>query len=495
MLIFRPMLDKHPFPMLLLSSMLMMSHVPNSIAGSLPDLGDSAMIILTPEHEQILGKQIMLDVRHRTKLVDDYIVLDYLSTLTNKLALQAPRALDNIQVYLVDDPNINAFALPGNHLAFHTGLIMAVDSEAELASVIAHELAHQTQRHIPRILERAKERTLPATAGLIAGLLIGGQAGIAAVTSVNAAIISDQLAFNREFEKEADATGMAILASAHYPAEAMPHFFKKLEDQSRLAGSNAPEFLRTHPLSSNRIANSLAKAKTLVPIATDLRNIEIEGPSLQFELIKTRILARYSQNKPQINKQFELDRASSNSNKATIIATYGLIEVALQQHQFKRASAFTQQLIQKSDANNTLIQLLLSEIELTLDNTQQSLSRLQTLQQEEWLPATLLAVEVLMANKQYQTAIQLLRKALRRTKHPAWIYPSLIKASGLAGKTTTAHLYSATDAHARGDLETSINTLETLLKQTNNSAYEQSKIKALLKRAQKDQQTQKNFTL
>ncbi|MCZ7597141.1 MAG: M48 family metalloprotease [Gammaproteobacteria bacterium] len=227
---------------------------------TLPALGETSAAVVSSVEETRLGRQFMRSARRQMDFSADPELVEYIRDLGARLVSGVGSAPGEFTFSVVNDPVLNAFAVPGGFISVHSGLIAATASESELASVMAHEIAHITQRHLPRMIARAKERSIPAAAAMVAAILVGGQMGSAALVGANAALAADQLRYSRDFETEADAMGIRILAASGFDATAMPKFFQKLQNQTMLQASEAPEYLRTHPLSVNRIADSESRA-------------------------------------------------------------------------------------------------------------------------------------------------------------------------------------------------------------------------------------------
>lgn len=228
---------------------------------TLPALGETSAAVVSSVEETRLGRQFMRTARRQMEFSADPELVEYIRGLGTRLVSGVDLAPEEFTFSVVNDPRLNAFAVPGGFISVHSGLIATTASESELASVMAHEIAHITQRHLPRMIARAKERSIPAAAAMVAAILVGGQMGSAALVGANAALAADQLRYSRDFETEADAMGIRILAASGFDATAMPKFFQKLQNQTMLHASEAPEYLRTHPLSVNRIADSESRAQ------------------------------------------------------------------------------------------------------------------------------------------------------------------------------------------------------------------------------------------
>jgi predicted Zn-dependent protease len=230
----------------------------------LPQMGDTSGALISPEEEKRLGEAFMREVRRSLHVIDDPELTSYIQSLGNRLVSQADSYLPDFTFFIVDDPAINAFAAPGGYIGIHSALILATDNESELASVMAHEIAHITQRHLPRSFEAANKMSLPTAAALIAAMILGrgnGQIAEAALATTLAGSIQTQINFTRANEQEADRIGMQILANTGLDPRGMPGFFEKLQASYRFYENNLPEFLSTHPVTLNRIADSRGRAE------------------------------------------------------------------------------------------------------------------------------------------------------------------------------------------------------------------------------------------
>ncbi|RZU99054.1 M48 family metalloprotease [Spiribacter vilamensis] len=234
---------------------------------SLPDMGNPSSQALPAGEAARIGLEMMREIRQEVDLVDDPAVNAYIRDLGARIAAATDTPAAAYRFFVVDDPRINAFAMPGGYIGVHSGLITASRNESELGSVIAHELSHVTQRHIARRIAAAEQTGLRTAAMVLAGLVIGSQhpqAGAAAVTTGMASGVDSQLAYSRDHEREADRTGIRILARANLDPTGMADFFEVLQADNRYR-SRAPAFLSTHPLTRARIADTRSMARELKP--------------------------------------------------------------------------------------------------------------------------------------------------------------------------------------------------------------------------------------
>lgn len=254
---------------LLLSLSLLSSPVATQAdALQLPDLGDASQAALSPQAEQKLGRQIMGMIRESGEMLDDAEVELYINQLGRRLASASPELGPNFEFFPLLDPQINAFALPGGFIGVHTGLIYTAQGESELASVLAHEMAHVTQRHIARSIAQQGNNQLLAIAGILVAILAASvskntQVSAAAMNAGTGMAIQNQLTFSRDFEREADNIGMQILSRAGFDARAMPTFFERMQRVNRANDNQALAFLRTHPVTGERISAGQDRAAQL----------------------------------------------------------------------------------------------------------------------------------------------------------------------------------------------------------------------------------------
>jgi predicted Zn-dependent protease len=238
--------------------LLLLLVIPRALAQGLPDLGDVSQSGFSPLQERRLGESIMREIRASPSYYDDAEATDYLGDLGKRLAARTPDARQEFDFFLIRDPQINAFALPGGFIGVNTGLILASQSESELAGVVAHEVAHVSQRHIAGMIAQQKQSSVTALASMAAALLlsrVSGQAAEAALAFGQAGAIQSQLNFTRENERDADRVGLQILEKAGFDPHAMAVFFERLQRATRIYEGGAPSYLRTHPLTFERIAD------------------------------------------------------------------------------------------------------------------------------------------------------------------------------------------------------------------------------------------------
>ncbi|MGH8671686.1 MAG: M48 family metallopeptidase, partial [Burkholderiales bacterium] len=298
-------------------------------AEGLPDLGDAAQSDFSPLQERRVGDEVMRSIRNSGALLDDPEIDQYLNGLGYRLLKDTPTGGQDFQFFVIRDRTLNAFALPGGYIGVHTGLIATARTESELASVLAHEIGHVTQRHLARMVAAQKQSTIPSLAAMAAAILAASynpQLANAALTAVQAGAVQRQINFTREHEREADRIGLQILHSAKFDVHAMPEFFERLQRFNRFYDNNAPAYLRTHPLTTERIADIENRLLTL-----PYRQVT---DSLDFQLLRAKLHA--SDGTPlQAVKFFEENPLNFGFPE---VKRYGLTSALLRASQIERAA-------------------------------------------------------------------------------------------------------------------------------------------------------------
>lgn len=233
----------------------------------LPDIGSPADAILSKSEEAKIGRAIMNQIRNSGSLVEDPQVNEYVNEIGHRIAAFANDGGREFTFFVVDDSSINAFALPGGYIGVHTGLIEATRSESELAGVLAHEVAHVTQRHIARAIHASSRQSILSTALMLGAIAAaaagaGGDVVQGAVSVAQGSAAQQQINFTRSNEYEADRVGIEALADAGFDPTGMASFFEVISRGSRPIELRVPEFLRTHPVGADRIAEARSRARS-----------------------------------------------------------------------------------------------------------------------------------------------------------------------------------------------------------------------------------------
>lgn len=417
-----------------------------------------------------LGRQFIRSARSQLAFVSDPEIASYIEGLGDRLLGPTGLSRSKFQFSVIDDDNLNAFAVPGGWISVHTGLITRTDSESELASVLAHEIAHITQRHLPRTFERAEQRTLPAVAAMMGAILVGGQIGSAALVGANAAVVADQLKYSREFEKEADAIGLELLSKGEFDVHAMPRFFLKLQKTSELHASNVPEYLRTHPLSISRIADSESRVGAFP--ATEV------ATNAEFLHIRARIKALSgdsSLKKADMFRQQIID--SVDAEKSHLI--YGEAMAAMKVAQYDRSRGLIESLLIKNP-DSLRYGLGYAQIELSAGNISGALRRLEKMRDSFSDHPVVLHyyAEALLAAQQFTDARRVLRQLERKTPNNANVHSMMSRVNGELGHLAQAFMSRAQFFILRYRLPEAEKELVKALEHAGESYYLRSSIEA-----------------
>ena len=402
-------------------------------ASGLPSLGDYSSSIVSLDTEYKLGQRIIRQIRNANDSIDDPITESYVHDLIWDLVTTSQLSDKRISPVVIGNLSVNAFAAPGGVLGIHSGIILAAQSEAELASVISHELAHLSQRHFAAQLEQQRLSTPFSMASLLAGILVSvanPQAGIAVLTGGQASQISSALAFSRRNEQEADRIGMLNLVNSGYDAFAMPKMFSRLYDLQKLQGSVPPEFLLTHPTSSSRIADSRNRAE-------QTGRAKSRRASLDFDIIQARLDAKFAQKRKLSINHFRSKSQNSNNAKNT----FTLALVAANSQQYGEAKKLFSSL-PKSWRNHLLVQLSVAEVDINSRHLKEALISLKRLNQNypKHIAIQLLYAQAFLAAGQANDAIKQLKDVTQYAADSIEAWYLISEAYGLAGNQAQTHV-------------------------------------------------------
>ncbi len=456
---------------------------------ALPDIGASAGSMITPAEEQRLGRRFMRSVRAHLPLVDDPLLAQYIEGLGQRLLNHADRGRRQFHFFLIDQPVINAFAGPAGHIGVYSGLILSTQSESELASVVAHEISHVTQDHLVRAFENASQMSGPMMALMLAAIVLGAtvssDAGLAAAAGVQAAGVQQQINFTRENEKEADSIGIAILAEGGFDPNAMPAFFQRLSRASRLYENNAPEFLLTHPVTTNRIADATARAG-----AYPYRQYR-DDPD--YFLVRA-MLREKSFNDPKqavVHFRTTLEQGRYQDEAAQ---RYAYVLALLRDNQTSKARLEARKLIIKSPTYipYVLLDARTLAAEGEQDKALRGLSAALDLFTGNY-PLTRYYAELALAQKNYQGLEDHLDQALERRPDEPELYRLRSRAAAAVGKNAEAHLFLAEAYYLNDQLEKARQLLEVGLRDKQLDFYAASKLQAKLQEIKDEIKLQKEI--
>ena len=453
----------------------------------LPDFGDPSLQYLSLDKERQLGAQVQQRLRERGLIIDDPQLNEYLSSVGQRIATYADQTSHDYNFYWINAESINAFAAPGGFIGMHAGLLLATRNEDEFAGVLAHEIAHVSQRHIARAFADAQRLSIPMAAAMLASIAIaaaGGEGG-AALTGALALGAQRQLNLTRANELEADRVGQQLLTKAGFSSNALIDFFTVLQRQS--SSTRVPEFLLTHPLPLNRIAD----AQNRVAVNGNVQNKNAgQRDALAYHLAKARIRVLIATNSNELVQYFNtLLKSGDYQNKTATRYGYAL---ALQRAGRYQAAQKQVAVLRKALPNRLAFRIL--EAELALASGQQRKAWALFEQSSDLYPDNFsLAISYargLAIEGEPHKAMRLLQPYLQRRPRAIPLYELYAQAAQRAGDRAATHAAMAEYHYLNGDLPAAIQQARLGLKQSASTTYQQARLQARLKQFEQENRVQ-----
>ena len=460
-------LPKHRF-VYIASILMLLGLISTPIAladwrSSLPNLGNPVDQIISKQQEQEIGSQIFEQLRAQNQILQDPLLEQYISDLGARLVAADPETQFPPNFVILKSPAINAFVVPGGHVAIFSGLMLATEKENELAGVMAHELGHASQRHIAQSIASQAGNNLTAAAGLIAGILLGladPQLGAAAATAGMAGAAQRQINYTRMHEREADRFAIQTMRHAGYNPEGVVDFFTTLQRQRNRHTSQALAYLQTHPLTSERISS----AQSIIESLPD-RDMGRED-SRDFQLARARLAALSGVRR--LNTEHEL------------AASYFEALRAIDQN----ADSAQQQLHTLLDSHPGALWFALPLMQLYLaeDDIDQANALLQAQQSLHPSNHALLAIEVEIKLEQDQAelAYQLMRQYTRDNPENPQYALLTARAAEQAGRNLDHHEAMGRYFYLGGNLVAAHQEYRTALALSHDRPQAQARLKARL---------------
>ncbi|UTW46436.1 M48 family metallopeptidase [bacterium SCSIO 12696] len=417
---------------LLLTALLPLGAAANQ--NELPELSDTSSSSVTLAKEHDLGRLWLKAFRSRTQEFSDPETQQYVEQLLYKLLVHSELKDRRLEIVMVDNPNMNAFAVPGGVVGVHNGLFNFAETEHQLASVLTHELAHLSQRHFARGLQERKKNSVTTMAGLLAGLVLAAttksDAGIAAITASQALSQDQALRYSRQNEQEADRIGIDNLHRAGLDPNGASEMFERMQRASRFAGQRVPEFLRTHPLTENRVSDTNLHANSYPKREyTD---------NLDYHLIRARIQLHFDANPRRAAKRFQ-SQLKGTTNTPPEAARYGLVLALIDSDQL--AEARKQLNILQKDSNHHLYRLAELDLLLAQGNHETAISqaRRQLLLYPNDHALKIKLATIYTKAEKFQLANQQLTELSRKRSTDPQVWYQLAEVRGLAGDIVGLH--------------------------------------------------------
>ena len=417
--------------LLLLAGFSLSSH---SADIKLPLLGDSSSGIVSKQQEYKLGKSWLQAFRRHVELHDDPILQSYLEQLSYNLVAHSDLEDTRLTVVVVNNPTINAFAVPGGVIGIHTGIFTYANNEDQLSSIIAHEIAHLSQRHFARSMEAQRSASAISLAGLLATIIVSSQAdtdaAIATLTTAQAISADQQLRYSRNNEQEADRLGVKIMARAGKDPGASADMLNNMLALSRYKGNRPPEFLLTHPVTERRVADTRARTHS------ETKRHYPENPD--YYLMQARA-AVVMQNDAKYSVSYFTQKVAANALQKKA-AKYGLALAYSKLGDHKKARQILSSLLSRDPLNRLYIHADI-ENDMVAKNFKSALSKLdyQLKFNAKNYPLQSLLAETLWQNKQYQASADVLTQLSNQRKEDPAIWYKLAEVRGLAGDISGVH--------------------------------------------------------
>ena len=446
---------------------------------ALPDFGSSADTLMSRAEERDLGQEFMKWVRKALPISADPVLTDYIQTLGKQLVASSGNP-GHYEFFLIEEPTVNAFAGPDGHIGVFAGLILASQTEGELAAVLAHELAHVSQDHLMRSFESQRQMALPATALLLAAAVLGATVdaniGAAGLMGIQGAAAQKQINFTRANEEEADRIGIDTLARAGHNPYAMPGFFQRLSKTTRVSESEAPEFLRTHPVTTSRIADALNRARQY--------GLRQRPDSLRFHLARANLRQRSESNPARAAEHFAKTLEQGRYRDKTA-QRYGYALALTRAGRLQAARRELEPLLEQHPSQTEFL-VLRAELDRRAGNPQKAVRDLKGpvgLSPGNW-PLNQAYAESLMAAAQPAEALIALERFVAVRPDIAPIYELMADAAGKSGQRALNYRYRAEYFFHSDELEPAIRQLELALRLKNIDFHLASRLQVRLNELQ-----------
>ena len=465
-------------PRLFLSLLLLLPYPAYSLDIALPDMGDPSDNLITPAAEKRLGRAFIRNLKNRERFVNEPVYEDYIESLGRRIAANSDNPGRHYRFHLIENSRVNAFAAPDGQIGIYSGLVLTSESESELAAVVAHEIAHVTQKHLMRTFYRAQQMSLPAAAALLAAVLVGvsgggGQIGGAAISGIQAGMLQDRINYTRHNEKEADRLGMGFLVKSKFDPRAMPAFFGRMAKANQAYSSRLPELLRTHPVTTNRISDSLGRASKY-PYRQYKEN-------LRYHLLRSWLRVRsFSRPSKAVTHFKSTLKQGRYRNKEAHQFGYAL---ALKQ---KRLYGEARPILAKLLAKRPRMaeyRITLAELDAARGKTGQALKTISAGRKlsPRNKPLALKQAELYQKSGKHKAAAKVLFRFSKRHSDDSRIFAKLSRAEAKSGKRANAHASMAEHYYIEGQLKAAIQQLETALRQRSITDFQSAKYAARLK--------------
>lgn len=476
----------------------------------LPDIGSSAGELLGPAQQAEYGNILLTQLRAYGYVLDDPLVDSWLQSVGSRLASSSDEPDQPFTFFMLRDRQFNAFATLGGYIGTNAGLVLAAESEDEVASVLAHEVAHVTQEHVLRGAERAQKDSIPILLAMLGAIAVAQSAGgnssddgaLAAVAIGQGLAAQRQIDYTRSNEAEADRLGLRTLSRSGYDPTAMARMFLRMQTVSRVnqggARERTPDYLRTHPVTTTRVseakerAEGMTRAKPefgtgagrtsehpLLPTGLELPASSFADVGGQFGWARERIRVLSANTPGEAVREY---RQSSRSTALGDAQRYGLAIALLRANDAGEAIAVFKPLLAKHPDDPWIV-LGMAEAEAHAGRAAAADARFEALLAR--MPehrAALLTYSQTLAERNTpeagRRAQELLRPLLARSKDDPVFQRTYARISEIAGDPIRAGEAHAEAEYLYGRPERALLQLNTLLKRNDLDYYSRARIEA-----------------
>ena len=460
---------------------------------NLPDMGSPSDGLLSLRTEAILGRQVYSELLETGSVITDPELQEYIQDTGMRLVAHADsKPGQRFTFFVVESPLINAFALPGGYIGVHTGLLLAAETESELAGVLAHEISHVTQRHISRAVfanQRASTISLATMLGaILAGVAAGagGDVMAGAISMSQSMAIENRIAFTRANEYEADRVAVEVMAGAGFDPMGMPNFFETLSRRSSTLSREIPTFLRTHPVTSARVAETRARARALI--------VDDVEETAGFELARARSRLLTS-SRPEVALEYFTSERSRAGNQSDLEYDYGEALALTQLGRYNEAEELFADLLTEYEEIIPLhsalaeTQIMLNQRDTALDTFANAMALFP-----DNLPLTVRYAEALLRYDRPQQAHDMLLELLNKVPPTLEQVRLIALAANRAGDVANTHYYMAEYQAMSGNLRLAIDQLVLALGTPGLDSVQRARMDARLKEFQEYLPRRRNNT-
>ncbi len=497
----------------------------------LPSMGSSAGAVASPEEQRQYGFYVLHELRNQGQVLDDALLTDYINTLGYRLVAYSPQPDQPFTFFVVRDPSINAFALPGGFVGVNAGLITMTTNENELAAVLAHEISHITQQHLVRAVE-AEEKYAPLMVLAMVGAIAASahqspystsNSGVGAIATAEGLMAQMQINFTRADESEADRVGIQTLAKANFDPDAMAEVFERMQEAIRpgFDENDVPAMLMDHPVTTERISEAKARAEVvkkeeqqrsatldtdtvrappalLLPVSirpgSNAANAEAARPQETREQQRARSEAYYelmrerarvlASDQPTQTAAYYADNLHNDPAFNTLPNRYGYALALVRAGDMKKGRDVAEKLVAEQPGN-LVLQLAAGDAELMAGARDAALQRYTHLQPDnpDNRALVLAHADALLRgndNTSAKRAQDLLRPLLSKDDEDPELQVTFARACELAGDPVRAGEAHATAAYLNGRAEDALNQLKQIAKRSDLDYYQRTRVEALI---------------